>query len=124
VEIIKREYLKTLDTGHSTQLSGLYQYNEIGYLEDLDLDRPRDDYGIEDLTYALSGKHTRQKQTPFMKITLCPAPIPELSSQEITSQQPLKRRLSRSAKARVKKRRKNAQFDETGTSTDTVSLLF
>jgi hypothetical protein len=35
VEIIKREYLKTLATTHSTRLHGLHQYNEIGTLEDL-----------------------------------------------------------------------------------------
>ena len=37
VEIIKREYLKTLETTHSTRLHGLHQYNEIGTLEDLGL---------------------------------------------------------------------------------------
>jgi hypothetical protein len=35
VEIIKREYLKMLETTHSTRLHGLHQYNEIGTLEDL-----------------------------------------------------------------------------------------
>ena len=35
VEIIKREYLKLLETTHSTRLLGLHQYNEIGTLEDL-----------------------------------------------------------------------------------------
>src|ERR1700691_454801 len=33
VEIIKREYLKTLEMTRSNVLSGLHQYNEIGYLE-------------------------------------------------------------------------------------------
>jgi hypothetical protein len=37
VEIIKREYLKILETTHSTRLHGLHQYNEIGTLEDLGL---------------------------------------------------------------------------------------
>ena len=35
VEIIKREYIKLLETTHSTRLLGLHQYNEIGTLEDL-----------------------------------------------------------------------------------------
>ena len=37
VEIIKREYLKILETKHSTRFLGLHQYNEIGTLEDLGL---------------------------------------------------------------------------------------
>ena len=37
VEIIKREYLKLLETTHSTRFQGLHQYNEIGTLEDLGL---------------------------------------------------------------------------------------
>ena len=37
VEIIKREFLKTLETTRSTRLHGLHQYNEIGTLEDLGL---------------------------------------------------------------------------------------
>ena len=37
VEVIKREYFKTLETTRSTRLHGLHQYNEIGTLEDLGL---------------------------------------------------------------------------------------
>ena len=37
VEVIKREYFKTLETTRSTRRYGLHQYNEIGTLEDLGL---------------------------------------------------------------------------------------
>jgi hypothetical protein len=33
VEIIKREYLKTVEMNDSHVVAGLHQYNEIGYLE-------------------------------------------------------------------------------------------
>lgn len=37
VEIIKREYIKVLESKRSPRLEGLHQYNEIGCIEDLDL---------------------------------------------------------------------------------------
>jgi hypothetical protein len=37
VEIVKREYIKVLEQQRSIRLEGLYQYNEIGNLEDLGL---------------------------------------------------------------------------------------
>jgi len=59
VEIIKREYLKTLEMTHSRVLSGLYQYNEIGYLEQ---DESQDGMHSEEdraqaLAMALEGKN-------------------------------------------------------------------
>jgi len=60
VEIIKREYLKTLETKHSSKLSGLHQYNEIGCLEDLGLDEGMDTRGENGkitLAMALEGKN-------------------------------------------------------------------
>lgn len=58
VEIIKREYLKTLEMKHSTRLSGLHQYNEVGSLEELGLtpDNEEDDQRALELIRALEGK--------------------------------------------------------------------
>lgn len=66
VEIIKREYLKTLELESGESLSGLHQYNELGCLEDLGLnvdaegeegegdgERQR----LEALALALEGKN-------------------------------------------------------------------
>jgi len=60
VEIIKREYSKTLETKHSSKLSGLHQYNEIGCLEDLGLDECMDtqeENGKITLEMTLEGKN-------------------------------------------------------------------
>ena len=71
VEIIKREYLKTLETTHSTRLHGLHQYNEIGTLEDLglvvasnnqiadakELESAREVERSQNIIKAISGKH-------------------------------------------------------------------
>jgi len=71
VEIIKREYLKVLETTHSARLLGLHQYNEFGTLEDLgivvassngtadvkELESARDLKRSRDIIQAISGKH-------------------------------------------------------------------
>lgn len=73
VEIIKREYLKVLETTRSTRLLGLHQYNEIGTLEDLGivvasgdgtadvgeekLESTREVQRSRDIIQAISGKH-------------------------------------------------------------------
>ena len=68
VEIIKREYLKVLETTRSTRLLGLHQYNEIGTLEDLhpvvaSSNEIGDEKELEDvertrhIIQAISGKH-------------------------------------------------------------------
>ena len=72
VEIIKREYLKILETTHSTRLHGLHQYNEIGTLEDLglvvassnqiadakeELESAREIERSQNIIEAISGKH-------------------------------------------------------------------
>lgn len=68
VEIIKREYIKTLELKHSTRLAGLHQYNEIGCLEqesELDLKSAEGSTSAENtdarrmdaLAVALDGKH-------------------------------------------------------------------
>lgn len=60
VEIVKREFVKSLALKHSTRLAGLHQYNEIGCLEDLDTtDKgagPEEDRATE-LAMALNGKN-------------------------------------------------------------------
>ncbi|KAG7091088.1 hypothetical protein E1B28_010143 [Marasmius oreades] len=84
VEIIKREYIKLLELKHSTRLIGLHQYNQIGILEDLGIIEASPAEGTEDmqrqleLSMALEGKNfPKQKQTPYMKITLCCSEVPE-----------------------------------------------
>jgi hypothetical protein len=53
VEIIKREYLKKLETNRSSRLIGLYQYNEIG-----SLDVPKNEESDPaTLALALEGKN-------------------------------------------------------------------
>ncbi|KAI0762048.1 hypothetical protein BC629DRAFT_1294270 [Irpex lacteus] len=119
VEIIKREYLKKLDTSladGSGSLSGLYQYNELG--EAISSNDGSEAVDSEEqrslaISHALSGKKfpkLRQKSA-FMKITLCRAPLPDLATRQgITYQKPAVRRLTKTAKARAKKRmRREAQ---------------
>ncbi|KAF9460254.1 hypothetical protein BDZ94DRAFT_1148954, partial [Collybia nuda] len=107
VEIIKREYIKTLELKRSPRLLGLHQYNEIGCLEDLGLvEVPETDESkrAEELVAALSGKkYVKQKQTPYMKVTLSVNELGE-DYKNATYQPPAIRKLSKSAKARAKKR--------------------
>jgi len=121
VEIIKREYLKTLETTHSTRFHGLHQYNEIGTLEDLglvvassnqtadakELESAREVERSRNIIEAIIGKHfTRRKETPFMRITLSTCELPELVEKNATYQPPTCRKLSKSAKGRARKRAK------------------
>ncbi|KAF7360175.1 hypothetical protein MVEN_00746100 [Mycena venus] len=114
VEIIKREYLKKLELEHSSTLLGLHQYNEIGTLEELGLGVPdsglpqdADTLRSREIVATLEGKtHLKTKQTPFMKITLSRVELPELGN--ATYQPPLARKLSKSAKARAKRRENKA----------------
>ncbi|KAF7297351.1 hypothetical protein MIND_00968500 [Mycena indigotica] len=111
VEIVKREYLKAMA---ADKITGLYQYNEVGILEDLpDYAAARQSADPEEaraqmIAEKLSGKnHLKAKQTPYMKITLSRSQLPDIGS--ATAQEPLKRKLSKSAKSRAKKRaKKNA----------------
>ncbi|PFH47287.1 hypothetical protein AMATHDRAFT_6925 [Amanita thiersii Skay4041] len=121
VEIVKREFLKSLAAKKSPRLAGLYQYTEYGCLEDLKRDkdmrtseksggiRAGDDRAREVLQ-ALSGKHNvQQKQTPYMKITLSLGNIPGLVERGASYQSPTIRKISKSAKSRAKKREKKSQ---------------
>ncbi|KAJ7269620.1 hypothetical protein C8J57DRAFT_1468637 [Mycena rebaudengoi] len=102
VEIIKREYVKKLELQHSSTLTGLHRYNEMGTLEDLGLGSPEsqesEDARPEAIAAALEGKtHLKMKDTPFMKITLSRTVLIPAASDE---------NLSKSAKARAKRREK------------------
>ncbi|KAH8831689.1 hypothetical protein DL96DRAFT_1588672 [Flagelloscypha sp. PMI_526] len=118
VEIIKREYLDLLVKERSTQLNGLFQYNSLGNLEDMEHIPPKlsEDVGNEQETRAqmisnmlnASKQHSKRKQTPFMKVVLSRTPIAE-GLDGFTSQTPLKRTLSKSAKMRAKKKAKKGE---------------
>ncbi|KAI3615549.1 hypothetical protein WG66_011756 [Moniliophthora roreri] len=118
VEIIKREYIKLLEQKHSSRLTGLHQYNEFGSLEELgmctsDANVNEEDQRAERLKMALEGKnYPKQKQTPYMKITLSHMELPELVEKGATYQSPLKRKLSKSARARAKKRQKKDEANK------------
>ncbi|KAK7044855.1 hypothetical protein R3P38DRAFT_2881269 [Favolaschia claudopus] len=117
VEIIKREYLKKLELAQSSTLLGLHQYNEIGTLEeelnigagaaDSQLPDDPDAQRSQAIIAALEGKsHLKTKQTPFMRITLSKIEVPGLTT--ATYQPPQTRKISKSAKARAKRREKKA----------------
>ncbi|KAF5380131.1 hypothetical protein D9615_006232 [Tricholomella constricta] len=112
VEIVKREFIKSLEAKHSLRLAGLHQYNEIGCLEDLGVleEEPEKEDRATEIARALSGSnHVRQKQTPYMKITLSNCALPELEEKGATYQPPVIRKLSKSAKMRMKKRERAAK---------------
>ncbi|EAU81639.2 hypothetical protein CC1G_02655 [Coprinopsis cinerea okayama7 len=124
VEIIKREFLKRLAEKRSVRLKGLHQYNEIGILEDLE--REEDDAmavegeevstaekekkRAEKIVQMLSGtNHVKLVQTPYMRVTLSLYELPASLVKGATYQPPKSRKLSKSAKARAKKREKKLQ---------------
>ncbi|KZS99931.1 uncharacterized protein LAESUDRAFT_667324 [Laetiporus sulphureus 93-53] len=112
VEIVKREYLKTLDPGLSEagKLSGLHQYNEVGELEvDISAETSEEQRQMA-LAIALQGRrHLQQRKVAFMKVTLCRQQLPELVASGATYQQPQLRSLSKSAKARLNRRLKKGE---------------
>lgn len=57
VEIIKREYIKTLELKHSPRLHGLHQYNYFGCLEEPELHARTEEARTAALALALEGKH-------------------------------------------------------------------
>ncbi|KAH9969664.1 hypothetical protein BC827DRAFT_22513 [Russula dissimulans] len=76
VEIIKREYLAAMNTNRSPDLVGLYQYNEVGSLEERVENESEKEEDAEDrrkmITEALIGtKNVRIARSPYMKVTLC-----------------------------------------------------
>ncbi|KAF8485863.1 hypothetical protein DFH94DRAFT_622310 [Russula ochroleuca] len=107
VEIIKREYVAAMNAKQSPHLIGLFQYNEIGSLEDQVDNKREEGEGdrVKMITEALAGsKEVRVTRTPYMKVTLCRRELAGMKESGATAQAPLKRNLSRSAKGRLKKR--------------------
>ncbi|CCM04689.1 uncharacterized protein FIBRA_06875 [Fibroporia radiculosa] len=110
VEIIKREYLKTLDPALSDagKLSGLHQYNEVDALDDIDSGdsiETAEEKRQKELAAVLRGKrHLRQHKIAYMRVTLCRRELPHLLAKGATYQKPQVRALSKSARARLKKR--------------------
>nr|GAT49665.1 predicted protein [Mycena chlorophos] len=122
--IVKREYLKAMDSG---PVVGLFQYNEIGILEDLPEyaappevpDADPEEARRKAIAEQLSGKnHVKTKQTPYMKVTLSRVELPP--NAKTTAQEPLKRKLSKSAKSRAKKRVKKLAEGEAQMEVETT----
>ncbi|TFK86710.1 hypothetical protein K466DRAFT_587010 [Polyporus arcularius HHB13444] len=110
VEIIKREYLKTMDPAlaEAGSLSGLHQYNEVGDLADAGAENAEEGR-LESLARALQGRnHVQQKKMAFMRVTLSRKPLPALAASGATYQSPAVRRLSKTARARLKNRARKA----------------
>ncbi|KAI9451080.1 hypothetical protein BJY52DRAFT_1206051 [Lactarius psammicola] len=114
-EIIKREYLITMDAKRVPDLVGLYQYNEMGCIEngvENEVDEEKDE-GAEDrmkmLAEALAGKNIKIEKTPYMRITLCRKELAGMKNRNTTAQAPLKRKLSKSARGRLRKRQAKAE---------------
>ncbi|KAH8994806.1 hypothetical protein EDB92DRAFT_226626 [Lactarius akahatsu] len=112
-EIIKREYLLAMDAKRLPDLVGLYQYNEMGCIENCvenEVDEERDE-GAEDrmkmLAEALAS--IKIERTPYMKITLCRKELASMKNRDTTAQAPLKRKLSKSARGRLRKRQAKAE---------------
>ncbi|KAH9476027.1 hypothetical protein JR316_0011596 [Psilocybe cubensis] len=88
VEIIKREYVKNLESKHTIRMTGLHQYNEMGSLQALGVRVTPAEGAFEEtaevtrsrtIIQALEGKnHPRQSRTPFMRVTLSLTELPEL----------------------------------------------
>ncbi|KAG6333332.1 hypothetical protein ID866_5765 [Astraeus odoratus] len=99
VEIIKREYLKG-------SLAGLHQFNQLLFEEQVDV--PVDGNSRPNaLVLALEGSsHPKRKLAPSMKITLCAKALPEMQKGRVTYQTPSVRKLTKSAKAKLRKRAK------------------
>ncbi|KAM5544610.1 hypothetical protein V8D89_001508 [Ganoderma adspersum] len=120
VEIIKREYLKTLDPAlaQAGSLSGLHQYNEMGDLEEQGLVEGtgnEEQVRLESLAHALQGRnHLKQKKTAFMRVSLCRKEAPELVRNGVTYQKPAVRKLSKSTRARLKKKLSKAHSESEG----------
>ncbi|KAG2036285.1 hypothetical protein BDR03DRAFT_921708 [Suillus americanus] len=75
VEILKREYLKTLDISVG-QLTGLHQYNELQWEQRGEIAAEGEDRAST-ITRVLEGKkHPKLTLAPYMKVTLCRKVLP------------------------------------------------
>lgn len=104
VEIVKREYMERLTARRSSSLVGVHQYNEVGALQDLS----SPDVSSPDVTELLSGSNVKIKKTVFMKVTLSRKKLQHLVDGGATYQSPLVRTLSKSAKARARRKQRKA----------------
>lgn len=106
VEILKREYLKTLDVWAGLQ-TGLHQYNELQWEQRGEIAAEGEDRATT-IERALEGKkHPKLTLAPYMKVTLCRKALPGMhEKKEATYQTPQTRRLSKTTKARLKKKAK------------------
>lgn len=114
VEIIKREHLERLKARRSSSIAGVHQYNEVSALQDLHsscVPSP----GVTEL---LSGSNVQVKKTVFMKVTLSRKKLQHLVDRGATYQPPLFRTLSKSAKARARRKQKKAAAMVGSMSTD------
>ncbi|KAG1796674.1 uncharacterized protein HD556DRAFT_1359280 [Suillus plorans] len=103
VEILKREYLKTLDVS-AGQLTGLHQYNVLQWEQRGEIAAEGEDRAST-IARALEGKkHPKLTLAPYMKVTLCRKALAGMH--DMTYQTPQIRRLSKTTKARVKKKAK------------------
>ncbi|EKM53206.1 uncharacterized protein PHACADRAFT_197627 [Phanerochaete carnosa HHB-10118-sp] len=108
VEVIKREYVKLLDPvlAEKDQLSGLYQYNELGELDlshgkEVDPEESR----RKELVTMLQGKnHLKIKKVAYMKVTLSRKELSHALRRPHTYQKPVIRKLSKSTRSRAKRR--------------------
>ncbi|KAI0249852.1 hypothetical protein BJV78DRAFT_631968 [Lactifluus subvellereus] len=113
VEIIKREYLAAMDATKSPSIVGLYQYNEMGCLEDGTEEKSAGEGMTMTITEALAGtRNVMTKRSPYMKVTLCRKELAGIQDRGATPQGPLKRKLSKSAKGRLKKRMRKERQGE------------
>ncbi|KAG1735770.1 hypothetical protein EDB19DRAFT_1723404 [Suillus lakei] len=104
VEILKREYLKTLDVS-AGQLTGLHQYNELQWEQRGEIPAEGEDRAST-IARALEGKnHAKLTLAPYMKVTLCTKALAGMhEKKDMTYQIPQTRRLSKTTKARLKKK--------------------
>lgn len=67
MEIIKREWVKNLESNHPDVLMGLHQYNEIGCLEELEAVGTHET-SEEDRSAAIVNALTGKNQLVFLHI--------------------------------------------------------
>ncbi|KAG1843922.1 hypothetical protein DFJ58DRAFT_731399 [Suillus subalutaceus] len=106
VEILKREYLKTWDVS-AGQLTGLHQYNELQWEQRGEIAAEGEERAST-IARALEGKkYPKLTLAPYMKVTLCRKALPGMhEKKDVTYQTPQTRRLSKTTKARLKKKAK------------------
>ncbi|KAF9243567.1 hypothetical protein BU15DRAFT_43079 [Melanogaster broomeanus] len=107
VEIIKREYLKGVDIT-AGNLSGLHQYNQLLFEQQEEIPVEEGEDRRNALLLVLDGhSHVKQKFAPHLKITLSVKAISDRHEERETYQTPAMRRLTKTAKARLRRRVKN-----------------